>query len=690
MLSKIKQRIAEKKEAVSPKEVDALGENKTEALKEEKEPVVSKEAIASKEAAASKEAVASKEAQEESSGKRLAEIRKRLATQKISVSAPAPNAVPASSPTTPLRPTSDANSFSLPPLPPRPSSPGVQRHPESPAAVDKPAPTLPSPSSLPPKVDSDPPAIPTRTSVGPKPKPKARSVKAKYSNVVPDLNSTSNETSPSKSPVEADVSPKNVKPKKSIFGLKEKLVSSKGSKEKEKTSPKKKVQKKREDSKSPNSSPEKKAQSSPKKKGRANFLNMRVRPLPPLPGHSLAGHSSQPDHDEDDYERFSMDDSYMNYPQACLIPAREVPASSASSVRRWSSFGSTDAHSTTKKIHSQSVDVPDYIDGYVNTFGAPMASSSKGPVGIDRRPLPRIPTQEEKQDEEADKEKKRERVEEEDGVDRDYDYPNLHGAIMFRSGAATKEWMKRIVDKAVVENMPKGIASLLHEGAQQRLTTVPLKDQNEDAGLGRTYSTGSCDYVPMDGEADYVNDPSTSSWLPARAVSSVPATAKELQSEQYAEDDITVYMNLPTPSPQHHISATLPRRPPQVTASPVMNTKTSPAPVSAKRMTKSQSEDPRVPPAKLPKPQKGVVSPGQVSALETKETPRGWISPSQSNQLLSDDAAADYQNIDLSQSLPVMSHGAFGSPTLATPTLAADWDANSQLPPRNIRRDQLD
>ena len=813
MLNKIRQKIAEKKDVEEKKDVLA------EVEEESKE-----------ECAAG------------SRGSRLAEIRKRLATQKKSSDASAlpprappsdtvpPPLAPREVPNTPAPPTSEKPSLRI--LAPR-ELPNAANPPTSEKPPRRQRSLAPSPPSLPPSAtpplastppDFTPPAaylpalpsklkqddddiseappVPVRTpamlETGPKPKPKPRSKKSDYTNVVLEgsepgepavaAENTIARAVPTVTEATATVpkatatvtkatatvtegAQKTDKPKKSTKGSffswssKDKSVSPK-----KVLSPKReKIQKKKANT-SPSVSPEKKPSSLEKAtaaaaaRSRANFLNMRVRPLPPLPGHNVDP-STLPDHSEDDYEQFSlgtMDDSYVNYPKPLTLPTRSELG--ASSVRRWSSFGSNDVHTTSTSRSVRSVDVPDYIDGYVNTEGVPRQASGKALVGIDRRPLPKIPLDHSEQKDSQDSRAEKEEDEEEKNEKNDYDYPDIHGALMFRNVSATMEWMERLKEKAKVDNMPSSISSLLYDGAQARLkktttttaATETLLNRNEEDGLCRTYSNASSDYVPMAGnvEGDYVNNPHTSSWLPPRAAGPSPLARPLLQRQQqqeeeekqYAADDISVYMNLPTPEKRPVHSATLPKKfptaamlfttnknvsrpevtshatteasntidgakvPPEKLPKPKRKVDSPPRVLAlennkeetpqvlqgnqfdadyqnieslpSERSISDPETEPKVPPAKLPKPNRSVDSPPKVSALENEvdDTPEeGWASPLQGNQLFD----ADYQNIDCSQSLPASSHAALlESPTLAR--RASDWDA--ALPPRNVRR----
>ena len=471
---------------------------------------------------------------------------------------------------------------------------------------------------------------------------------------------------------------------------------------------------------------------------RAQFLNMSIRPLPPLPGHSRDPDAS-PDHTDADYELFTHDDMYINYPGYPLDPTsvsmRHAPKKD-SAVRRWSSFGSKDKHAVNhgdralpprsekrtlpprdctllppragnhtppaipsgdNTLPSRTADstragatptgngeVPDYIDGYVNAN----ATFSPTKRGLDRRPLPKIPVVPPSKEGEDENE------------DTDYSYPDIHGALMFRSTQSTKIWMAKMRHKIRQESLPNSVTALLCDGAKERLTRL-----NENyLDRCRTASNASSDYVPMNGAQDdtYVNyssmstrQPVTQSLPPRRQLrlsmtssssttissSTVPPLSHSPEThppkpptptddgeKQYAMDDLTIYMNLPTPEkpiplPSRHTHAmTLPRR-----------GHVAPPPVAARPKAAGTSSSPvkKVPPPTKPKS----VTVHQISAVDRDTTlPLEWTLPQSSTPPITE---SDYQNFDvIDPKLP---------PKPQVPSLDVRIGP-SQLPPRDIMR----
>lgn len=448
-------------------------------------------------------------------------------------------------------------------------------------------------------------------------------------------------------------------------------------------------------------SPKKRGKKSPKKKPfitRAKFLNMSIRPLPALPGRHRDA-DALPDHTEDDYEQFgvldTMDDMYVNYPRLPLSSSGRNPpqplGDGGAAVRRWSSFGAKDTHGIDNRPPIQIPDVPDYIEGYVNTDGLPFATSVQQTVDADNLPPRRLPPPDEPED------------------DVDYDYPDLRGAGMFRSVPATQRLMRKLEER--IRN-DKVDTNMLYNGVRERFTA--LRNENQDVGLLRTVSNASSDYVSMDGlvkDDSYVTYDSSqqgkTTGLPPRhqlrSGSLPPASLheggmveqpfvplpseEEEEEEQCADEDITVYMNLPMPE---KVVAPPPRHStlPQVKAA-VSPSHSGPPPVAVKpkpKITRASSDDSKSvtkSPKPQPKPRSAtVLAATQISEFHEGASPSpGWKSPQNSSQ---SPPELEYENFDVAQSLPAKS-GVSTKSILENRRVSAD-SALSKLPPRDILR----
>ena len=455
---------------------------------------------------------------------------------------------------------------------------------------------------------------------------------------------------------------------------------------------------------------------------RANFLNMKIRPLPPPPTR-YARETGNPDHTSDDYEKFD--------PALDTVSDRDIPIfrpSAASSdepaqlpgtpVKRWHSLSVQDAHHVPPLPSQRPVpppkNVPDYIDGYVNSDGL-IADIQYG--NIDSRPPAQTPTVHEPEPEPEPYGK--EGDEEEGDDDRDYDYPNLNGSGIFRSEAAKKRWMKK-VERRIRDGRVD--ASLLFSGARDRINGLRCED--DAFSRSRTASNASSDYVPMASNAmddSYINylsmqsQGSVDSSLPPRNLTSnshptpppnndwPPQTGKH-----YASDDIDIYMNLPVPvrkvesslpprdKPRAPYSPnTLPRQSPSVSRPPPVTIKPHQPPPVATKPPKPRANTPSSSSAGEPSAtvEHASLTSSQVSGVQEDDTPsQGWGSPI-SQPLSEVEMEPDYQNFDVTQSLPASStvpprpagSRRTTAPEIETRRTTAPGQS-AGLPPRNIPR----
>ena len=378
------------------------------------------------------------------------------------------------------------------------------------------------------------------------------------------------------------------------------------------------------------------------------FMNMSIRPLPATPAQSTNDKKTSLDHTEDDYEDFSFDDfnvEYQNYPQLPLsavsisksdrLTQSLQVSSSETSVRRWKSIGPQDGRRNVNvgrpmlPLPDVPQEIPDYIDGYVNT------NKELGPIRRqhgNQRPLPT-------------------RKLSDDPANYDYDYPDLRGAF-FRT-------------------LPgRGV------GRVGRRTTTPLVNQSETAALMRTVSNASSDYVPMaPGVMDdnYINWETTTHREPLVPPRDKPRPESE---EQLSEDEMAkVYMNLPSPE-------RLIPHPPRQRSLPQENLiPEAPPPVAAKP-TKSSD---KVPPTKSPKPRNKPRSAtvAEVSKTMKLDPEQAWTSPPPHPKASSLSPDPEYENYDVTQSLPLVS--ALHSGRLGERSKSED-SSSITLPPRGIPR----
>ena len=500
---------------------------------------------------------------------------------------------------------------------------------------------------------------------------------------------------------------------------------------------------------SSNKSPKRAASVSPERKvtTRAKFLNMSVRPLPALPSIvSMGDRAVSPSHTEHDYEKFMDDNMVSKYPprSAPSVPSlsAEAPspstssATSASPVRRWQSFNVQDTKrgGVLPQIsgppppplppHRSKKNVPMYIEGYVNSDGIPMPAPLPPRGGdIDSRPPLEVPAEPPADAPDQPDGPEPEEPLESDDEAHEYDYPNLCGAGIFRSLPAKKKWFAKLEKRIREERID---TSLIYNGAQQRVKAL----RTEDVDIrSRTVSDASSDYVPMDGSArddTYVNYNAQTLPMPPRhrdgGVGQTHPPDSAPTERQYAADDISVYMNLPVPD-KPTVTASLPPRtlkrhqeqPPPTSSSssssavtdnvaPAMPPSTTerpapqapPPPAPKPKMLRTASDNiattTTAPPTVLPKPTRTKPHPPttMVAAIASQLSgpSPGWRSPNQSSEQSPTEPPQqpDYANFDVSQSLPASSGVSTKQLLQGQGRRVSDESLCSKLPPRDILR----